>query len=220
MKDWNISLKTLICWWLPLSIIWGIALSFYLKPGDAESIAITTFHYPSLYHWISLWLLGAIAIAASIVDWRSQILPDVFTLYMGIPAVLATTIAIACRQRSRMGWDQFDWATQWETFGWIILIVPLTPIVGAILGYIFVKGLRYLLQRKQKGVEQMGGGDVKIMLLLGALVGPFGLLPLVALACVFAWGISKMYKTKHIPFGPALTLAAFITLLTGLQWPI
>lgn len=81
--------------------------------------------------------------------------------------------------------------------------------------------------RRLRGVDGMGLGDVKLMLMLGALCGPIGL-PLVTLvagvsaliAFVFIAVLSPReapLREMPIPFGPFLSLGAFVQIVAGPQ---
>ena len=89
------------------------------------------------------------ALMASIVDWRSGILPDVFTLYAGIPVIGCYIGALMFVERSN-GISENLW---------------LSPMLGAVYGFVLLKVLQWIL-RHQYGGEQIGSGDAKLMLVL------------------------------------------------------
>lgn len=194
MQDWNISGKSVCAGSLGLSCLWGVAFWFCAPPQPI---------LPAYLHWVSLWLLGCLGIAAAVVDFRSHLLPDVFTLHAGIPALLLCSLSGAYTSHS-LGYSFYG---------------GLPPLVGAILGFALVKGLQWML-RRQKGSEQLGSGDAKFMLLLGALVGVEGLIPTLILACLLLWPFFRIRKTPHLPFGPSLMVSAIIVTLTGVRWPV
>ena len=81
--------------------------------------------------------------------------------------------------------------------------------------------------RRLRGVDGMGLGDVKLMLLLGALCGPIGL-PLVTLvggvSALVAFLFIALFSPREaplrempIPFGPFLSLGAFVQIVAGPQ---
>ena len=88
-----------------------------------------------------------------------------------------------------------------------------------------------LVFKRLRGVDGMGFGDVKLMLMLGVLCGPLGL-PLITLVA----GVSALaaflliaclmpreapLREMPIPFGPFLSLGAFVHILAGqeiLDW--
>ncbi len=65
------------------------------------------------------------------------------------------------------------------------------------------------------GKESMGGGDIKLFfmtsLYLGLLQGLFCLI----LSCIVGLLIAAVMRQKKVPFGPAISIACFISLLTG-----
>lgn len=146
---------------------------------------------------------GGICLAASIIDWRSHILPDLLTIHGGFLTLLACIAAGM--------WPVFNVASLAESWQ--------MPTGGALTGFILVKGLQRLLRHKHGGQEQLGSGDAKLMLPLGAMVGPLGVLPLVIVACLLTALLAMVRRTARIPFGPALTAAGLLVLVTGLRWP-
>lgn len=78
--------------------------------------------------------------------------------------------------------------------------------------------LLVLLADRLMGRETMGGGDIKLVAVLGLHFGPLQSLFLLILACVLglllgAW--MKKAKDAPFPFGPALALAGWLTALLG-----
>ena len=126
------------------------------------------------------------------------------------------------------------------TLGGTVLAVPAAIFAlgmdwtDALLGGLVGGGtfLAVLLVFKRlRGVDGMGFGDVKLMLMLGVLCGPLGL-PLITLVA----GVSALaaflliaclmpreapLREMPIPFGPFLSLGAFVHILAGqeiLDW--
>ncbi len=98
---------------------------------------------------------------------------------------------------------------------------PPRRLLWGLLGALAIGGgvlLVSLIADKVMGRETMGGGDIKLLALLGLYVGPDGGLLLVITACLagllFA-GISRVGRGKEFPFGPAIALAAWPVLLFG-----
>ena len=61
----------------------------------------------------------------------------------------------------------------------------------------------------------MGGGDIKLFFMLGLYLGPaLGLLHLIISCFVGIFFVVILRKNK-IPFGPAISIGAIITLLWG-----
>jgi leader peptidase (prepilin peptidase)/N-methyltransferase len=71
---------------------------------------------------------------------------------------------------------------------------------------------------KVLGRESMGGGDIKLLFVLGLYFDLPGCFFLVILACVLGIALAMTLGAKKdipFPFGPALSLAAWVTLLFG-----
>lgn len=69
------------------------------------------------------------------------------------------------------------------------------------------------------GMEVMGMGDSKLLLMMGAFLGPsmilLSLVPALTAGIVLGYPYTKLAKTPHLPFGPALALGGYVTLLWG-----
>ncbi|HVS58317.1 MAG TPA: prepilin peptidase [Candidatus Saccharimonadales bacterium] len=147
----------------------------------------------------SLWLVLLVGLAALLIyDLRWMLLPNklVFPL-LGI-AALRALIVIARDARP----------------GYALLAVILAMAVGG--------GIFYILFQFSGG-KWIGGGDVKLGLLLGLVVArpsqAFLLLFLASLlgtlAVLPAWLTKRVSKTSRVPFGPFLITACVIALLWG-----
>ncbi len=72
-----------------------------------------------------------------------------------------------------------------------------------------------LLFDRLLGKESMGGGDIKLFfmtsLYLGLAQGVFSLI----LSCIVGLVIAGVMRQKKVPFGPAISIAAFLSLLWG-----
>ena len=98
----------------------------------------------------------------------------------------------------------------------------LDVIATAFWGVVMGGGIFWLLFRVSDGTW-IGGGDVKLGFLLGALVGgPVQALLLIFVASLVGtavslplMGLRGLKKTAHIPFGPFLLIAAVIVRLFG-----
>lgn len=81
-----------------------------------------------------------------------------------------------------------------------------------------------LIADKLLGRDTMGGGDIKLLALLGLYLGPDGGLLLLILACVVGLVlalVTRVGRGREFPFGPAIALAAWPALLFGgaaLSW--
>lgn len=139
---------------------------------------------------------------ASLIDLKEKILPDVLTLPA---AALALPAAI-----------------------WILNKAWISVVLGGLIGA-GVFWLILLYYKKRTGTDGMGYGDVKLMLSLGFLTGveylPLmiilaGVMALAAFAIVKLSGV-KSIRQYEMPFGPFLSLGAWICWLVGsdiLRW--
>ena len=107
----------------------------------------------------------------------------------------------------------------------IIGILPVmdweTSLVGFFLGgaVLYIPALIYLLLR---GVEGLGGGDVKLLAMMGAFLGPLGVI-FILLVSSFTGSIvgilgivfGKTGSTTPIPFGPFIAGAGVLYVFVG-----
>lgn len=138
---------------------------------------------------VSALVLCTCLFALSLVDLDIQIIPNRFLL---IPAaVRLAQLALAGQLPSGL--------------------LPALIFGGGLL-------VMSLVMDKVLKRESMGGGDIKLMALLGLFFSIPECLLLLILACVFGICIAAAMKAgsgKAFPFGPALSLAAYVTLLAG-----
>ncbi|WP_018125828.1 prepilin peptidase [Desulfovibrio oxyclinae] len=154
------------------------------------------------WFWLANMVFGALFIFGSFVDLRTFILPDRVTL---------GGFVLAIAYKAIVGLHLGN------------ILMPLKP---ALLGAGFAAGLFWVMQRVYRIVrkeEGLGTGDVKLMLPVGALVGPAGL-PFTILAAALGAMVgsfiymrlpgSSGFKTR-IPFGPFLCFGAMLYILVG-----
>lgn len=147
------------------------------------------------YPFLALW--GVLLIALLWIDFDFQLLPDVLTF----PGTLLGLAAVL----------------QWPG-----------GARHALLGVLLGSGLLWLLgwgYYKLRGVEGMGGGDIKLAAMFGVVLGwPLTLLTLfLAAAAGSLWGGILIARGKGdgltaIPFGTLLAPAAMIAFLWGGRW--
>jgi leader peptidase (prepilin peptidase)/N-methyltransferase len=136
----------------------------------------------------------------SVIDWKYHLLPRKWVYYTlaGVSAGLVFAAAVS--------WN-------WSALG--------TAALGAmILANVFV--LVYFLGTKFLGMKMIGFGDVRLALILGALLGWYGLPYLiagmvVALFVAFPFAVVKLAQTRkftvNMAFGPPLILGTLIVIL-------
>ncbi len=144
------------------------------------------------------------AVTASFIDLKHYILPDVFTL-----GGLCIGLLGAALNPERSFWD-------------------------AVIGFVVGGGFLYLTAYVHfliRGIEGMGGGDIKLVAWIGAVLGWQSLLFVFLVASVTgsivgvtSASVFKRSLKEPIPFGPFLTGAALIYALadgpTMVQWMI
>ena len=147
----------------------------------------------------ALWLVMLVGLMALLVyDLRWQLLPNriMYPLSVVAGAMAILTIATAYS--------------------------PLKALINVILAIVVGGGIFYALFQVSKG-KWIGGGDVKLGWLLGAVVGtPAKSVLLIFLASVLGTIVSlpllstkKLKRTSTIPFGPFLIVGAVIAYLYG-----
>ena len=138
-------------------------------------------------------ILCACLLCLSLVDLETQIIPDRFLL---IPA-----IARAVQLVLEGGFP-----------GLLHGVLPGLIVGGAVLA------LSLLMERILKK-DAMGGGDIKLLAVLGMFLTLPECLLLLIFACVsgifMAAVLMKVNPDTAFPFGPALSAAAWLTLLAG-----
>src|SRR5256714_8227648 len=162
---------------------------------------------------------AAAMVALIFIDAEHMILPNAIT-YPGILFALITRILVPYLAGPAHFDDLPQLLNAFPTFP-----VWLVSIIGAAIGALAGGGSLWLMGfmwEKLRGVEAMGFGDVKMMLMVGAFLGwRLTLLTILmgALSGSIA-GIAMMYKRGRnlqmmLPFGIFLGIGAIISLLVG-----
>ncbi len=136
---------------------------------------------------LRLLILGSLLLTASLVDLDTMELPDGLLIAAALAALLRLPD------------------------GWLDALLGAACVAGPLL-------LLVLLADKALGRETMGGGDIKLVAVLGLHFGPAQTLLLLILACALGLILGaalKRAKDAPFPFGPALSLAAWIAALAG-----
>ena len=139
------------------------------------------------------WVL----VAASGIDFRTQLLPDQLTL----PLLWAGLLLSLAH----------------------LFVQPSASILAAAIGYLSLWSV-YWLFKLLTGKEGMGFGDFKLLAALGAWMGPMSLLPVVLLSSLIGAlvGGALIALRKHgrevpMPFGPFLAMAGWVWFVAGDQ---
>ena len=142
-------------------------------------------------------LLGSILVGIAVVNARTLLIPDVFTLGgLGIAAI-------------------YGLAHGYRGF----LLALLGAAVG--LGLTFAVGL---LGRMVFREETLGGGIIKMCAMIGAFVGWKGVLVTICLSVLLAapvFGLTSLKRKRLVPFGVFLAVATSVVFVWGdaiIEW--
>ena len=174
-------------------------LTAILSVATIKYIATLPSDFPLALYFIWFLFFVSPLIVLSIIDFQIQELPDVITL----PGIL---VGILVRQ-----------ATVYPNF--------VSGFVDSLLGILLGGGILLFLGvviSKLKNQEAMGGGDIKLMAMLGAFLGYKSLIfiffasSILALVYIVLLTLLKKFKKDQtIPFGPFISMAGLIYFLYG-----
>ena len=137
-------------------------------------------------------IVGSLLFTASLVDIDIMEIPDRMLIFVCLAALL------------RLG-DGIQ-VIPGMLIGFAAVSVPLLTVVLA---------MEHLLKK-----EAMGGGDIKLIAVLGLHFGAAQSLLLLIIACfvglIFA-AAAKTGRGREFPFGPSIAIAAWLTALVGQQ---
>jgi leader peptidase (prepilin peptidase)/N-methyltransferase len=157
--------------------------------------ALLSFYFGFSLVFILCLVFTAALVVITCIDLQHQIIPDCISL-PGIP------LGFLC-----------SFFLPWIT--WIDSLLGI--LIGGGVLYVFALGY-YLLKKK----EGMGGGDIKMLAMIGAFLGWQGALATLILASIAGSLIGILLivvKGKNfkyaVPFGPFLALGAFCALIYG-----
>ena len=141
-------------------------------------------------------------VALSFIDIRYYIIPDQLSIYP-VPFFIAGIYGIGIMDPS-------------ITISW------KASFLGSFFGggSLLLISLLWRLIRKKEG---MGMGDIKLLMLIGAVLGPWPALPMIlflssvsALLVIIPMSVFTKRSIRHaLPFGPFLSLASIIWMLHG-----
>lgn len=147
------------------------------------------------------WVFVSALVVITFIDLDHQIIPDVISL-PGIPVGFLASFAIP----------------------WISWTDSLLGILAG-GGSLYLVAFFYELLTKKEG---MGGGDIKLLAMIGAFLGWQAILPIIFMSSLVGSLVGvplmlfrKADRTLAVPFGPFLALGAVIYLLYGrplIEW--
>lgn len=88
-------------------------------------------------------------------------------------------------------------------------------LLGGVLGFGVSLGLSWIISRVKPGLSGLGGGDVKLLGLMGLWLGPLGLLLAFMLGNFINLAVALMFNRSSLPQGPGLIIGLWVMLL----WP-
>lgn len=173
-----------------------ISLRYPLVEGLTGGLFVLIFWYfGSSAPTLVYWLLAAALVTITFIDLDHQIIPDVISL----PGI---AVGFVCS-----------------------FFIPWLTWLDSLLGIVVGGGSLLLVAwgyEKLTGREGMGGGDIKLLAMLGAFLGWQSVLPIIFLSSLAGTliGVPIMLIQKGdaklaIPFGPFLCFAAIVYLLWG-----
>lgn len=144
--------------------------------------------FPSISLFIFNFSIISVFLAHILIDLEHHLLLDKLNIYL---LLIILPYAI-------MNYDLFYW------------------LVGGLIGFLGP----YLVSEvyfKLRGIDGLGGGDIKLYGILGIILGPLGIVQNIFLSCAFGAivGLSliilkKMQRTTHYAFGPFIIVIAFL----------
>ena len=163
---------------------------------------LVLFFFGAGWHLLFLFAFVSAMIVITLIDIEFQIIPDVITLPGIIIGILSSSFLLP---------DP------------LLGINPSETIVGftnSLFGILLGGGLFYLIAVVSKG--GMGGGDIKMMAMVGAFMGWKSVLLVTFIASltgsivgIFLILFKGKGRKAKVPFGPFLALGSIITLFFG-----
>ncbi|OFZ78807.1 MAG: hypothetical protein A2583_09645 [Bdellovibrionales bacterium RIFOXYD1_FULL_53_11] len=146
------------------------------------------------------WPLGALLVAITFIDLDHRLIPD----QLSIPGIV------------------LGLATSWADPG----VGLWSSLAGAALGFGFFYAFAWIYE-KATGRQGLGGGDIKLLAMIGAFAGPLGVFFTVMMSSItgtvigLVWALVARRRSLMkfaIPFGPFLAAAGLYYYLLGDVW--
>ena len=181
-----------------------------LLTGTFAVLSVNTFGYTPTA--LLIFIAVCTFIVITFIDFDYYVIPDEISIRGSILALI-------------VGLGNY-W---FPTFEAPVVRYPIDSVLGMLCGagLLYLIFLLYYLVRRREG---MGLGDVKLLLLIGALFGVYSVIYTIFISALLGSIVGVLliaFKGKKmssaIPFGPYITIAATLYLFTGftlLQWII
>jgi leader peptidase (prepilin peptidase)/N-methyltransferase len=176
----------------------------------------TVFAFGVTGETLLIMALCSALLVITFIDLDHQIIPDVITLpgmVIGLVAAPFLMTALAMPLPFKLGHAVPHAGPYLTSF--------LNSCIGLLLGGGPLWFLGWIWERLRK-VEAMGGGDVKLMGMVGSFLGWQGAIMTIILGALAGSilgmtliALKKHQADKHIPFGPFLALGALISIFYG-----
>lgn len=146
----------------------------------------------------------------AVIDLDHKILPDVIVL----PAMVFGGAVVGAQWIA--GVDVLPLVASAQLSPWT------SGFARAIFGFVLGGGVLLLIALPWRG-KGMGGGDIKLMAMMGLFLGPFVLFDLFvgvflgSVVGIYLIAVQKKSRKDLLPFGPFLVMGAYITLTWGEQ---
>ena len=156
------------------------------------------------YGFTSFFFAGivyfSILLAVTMTDLETGLIPDFLSLPGIVLGIIFSTV-----------WPELQNAAN-----------PLKGLIASLLGVLAGGGVLYAMGMLGNWLfkkESMGGGDIKLLAMIGAFLGPFDAFLMLPLSAIISMPIALyarfFKKAETIPFGPFLALAGAWVFLYG-----
>lgn len=192
----------------------------WVETATAFGFAFVAWRFAFVASSIGLFAFVALLVAIAATDYRSKLIPDRLTLGgLGIGIVAAATWPARLLDSPIHAWflDAVGLgAVGLDARGPVAGVI--LSIAGALLGFVILESIR-LGFGAAVGTDVMGMGDSKLLAMIGAFLGPVGVLASMLLAffygVVHGVAVLKLSGQPHSPFGPPLAAAAVTVLVAS-----
>ncbi len=170
-----------------------ISIQYPLVELASGLLAVLSYHrWGASYEALFMYIFFSALLVLSLIDLRFFILPDIVTL----PGIGLGLLSSLLRED----------------------ITLLGSLLGALTGLLISLGI-YLYYVKFRGMEGLGLGDVKLLSMIGAFTGIFGVLSALFIGSLagLLFALPYLLRSRNlqfaIPFGPFLSLGCFLGVL-------